>query len=59
MPTVSCGITPLGKMLTWTVPLSTQGKYGDLAMVDVENPQIENPEIENPEIENPRKSADP
>ena len=24
MPTVACGIISLGKMLTWTVPLSTQ-----------------------------------
>ena len=29
-----CGITSLGKMLTWTVPLSTQGKYGYPAIRD-------------------------
>ena len=26
IPTVSCGITSLGKMSIWTVPCSTQGK---------------------------------
>ena len=34
MPTVSCGITSLGKMLTWPVPLSTQEKYGYPALRD-------------------------
>ena len=33
--TVSCGITSLGKMSTWTVHLSTQGKYRHPAIIFV------------------------